>query len=67
MLNIVMSFVVRFICLTMFVVLINLFVWTLRTVPLNAKIALVSFSSVQVLSFFMLFFLDPGTLFEDEE
>lgn len=64
---IVMSFVVRFICLAMFVVLINLFVWTLHTVPLNAKIALVSFSSFQVLSFLILFFLDPGTLFEDEE
>lgn len=51
----------------MFTILANLFIFTLEKAPLNAKVAILIFSVLELKSFAFLFFLDPGTLFEDEE
>jgi hypothetical protein len=45
---------------------IQIFVCQVAKVPYQFKAFLICTTVVQILSFLLLFFLDPGTLFDDE-
>jgi choline-glycine betaine transporter len=61
----VATFVVRAVCLAIFVIAIDAFMQYMGTVPEKVKRALIIVSIVQILSFLLVFFLDPGTLLDD--
>lgn len=56
----------RFFALAAFLIGSNIFVQKMATVPNQMKICLIWLCVIQLTSFLLLFFLDPGTLFEDQ-
>lgn len=60
------AFMIRFVVFAVFIIGVQVFVQFVADVPKEMKGVLVCACVMQVLLFLLIFFVDPGTLFEDE-
>ena len=51
--------------MAIFLIGVDVFIGYVETVPRKVKTALIWVTVVQILAFLLVFFLDPGTLFDD--
>ena len=63
--NIVGPFMVKVIGIMLFYIFLLVFIWKVATVEHDVKQMLTILSVAAVVSFLLVFFLDPGTLMED--
>jgi hypothetical protein len=64
--DVVPAFCARFGFSLLFLTLIQIFVFEVTRVQYEVKLILLFCTVCQLISYFLLFFIDPGTLFDDE-